>query len=452
MIGDLAQRIDQRTPADRDRYFDFLRAASIMLVVIGHWSVRVVTVDDGQMQTDHLLNIAHWTHWLTPVFQVMPVFFIVGAVLNVASWRRAMDEGVSRTDWTRKRARRLLRPMIVFLLVVIPIAVLISILWGDAIVFGADFVVVPLWFLAAYLIFTALTPLFLHLHKKVGGMRLLVGACLLTLLIDLLSLEGFPADLIPVTYSELKYVNFVLVWPSIYLLGVLWADGKLPSRAASLAMLTTASIIVLLLMLGSAAYPVSFIPTAVGPNNSMPPTAALFALSFIQLGLLLLARDAMTRVLEKPRAWAVVAIPGSRLVTIFLWHQAVIAGVAVLIYPTGLWPTSPEVDAAWYALRVPWLLVCGIALVPVVMLFGRFESASEVRPSRLQGRAAVFADALGIVLIGAALVLFIQYGVSNPDAFLHLPLLPILLLLTGLLALGVVGEKLTAKESDGGDA
>ncbi len=36
----------ERTPADRDRYVDFLRAFSIATVVLGHWFIAIIVWRD----------------------------------------------------------------------------------------------------------------------------------------------------------------------------------------------------------------------------------------------------------------------------------------------------------------------------------------------------------------------------------------------------------------------
>lgn len=40
----IAARVEEQTPTKRDRYLDFLRVAAILMVVLGHWVVRVVRV------------------------------------------------------------------------------------------------------------------------------------------------------------------------------------------------------------------------------------------------------------------------------------------------------------------------------------------------------------------------------------------------------------------------
>ncbi len=52
-IDDLAAS----TPATRDRTVDFLRAASILTVVVGHWLISVVWWQDGVIRSTNAIGI-----------------------------------------------------------------------------------------------------------------------------------------------------------------------------------------------------------------------------------------------------------------------------------------------------------------------------------------------------------------------------------------------------------
>ena len=104
------------TPAGRNRVVDLWRAVSILVVVLGHWTMAAVTVRDGELVPGHLLVLAGWTHPLTWALQVMPVFFLVGGYANALSWRSARARGVAYAGWLRSRLRRLLVPVVPLLL------------------------------------------------------------------------------------------------------------------------------------------------------------------------------------------------------------------------------------------------------------------------------------------------------------------------------------------------
>src|SRR5687767_12353885 len=158
------------TPADRNRVVDFLRAAAILTVVLGHWLMAAVTVRDGALVPDAVLNLAPWSHPLTWVFQVMPLFFIVGGLANGLSWRSAARRGDSYAVWLRARLQRLAAPVVPLLVVWLGIA---SIAFaagvpGSSLRTASQVALVPTWFLAAYILVVALAPLLLRVWERLG--------------------------------------------------------------------------------------------------------------------------------------------------------------------------------------------------------------------------------------------------------------------------------------------
>ena len=84
----------EATPPERNRYVDFLRAVSILMVVTGHWLVATVWYHDGTLTPGDLLELRPRTQWMTWIFQVMPIFFIVGGYANAVSLESAHRRGV----------------------------------------------------------------------------------------------------------------------------------------------------------------------------------------------------------------------------------------------------------------------------------------------------------------------------------------------------------------------
>jgi hypothetical protein len=66
---------------------------SIFVIVLGHRTMAVMAYRDGRFVGQNLLEIDAWTHILTWVFQVMPIFFIVGGFTNAHSWRSTSERG-----------------------------------------------------------------------------------------------------------------------------------------------------------------------------------------------------------------------------------------------------------------------------------------------------------------------------------------------------------------------
>ncbi len=438
----LARRIHERTPAERDRYLDFLRVTSILLVVVGHWTVRAAVEQDGVPKDGYVLALEPWTQWLTLIVQVLPIFFLVGGALNAESYRRARDRGTRASDWLRKRARRLLLPLIPLLVFWIAAAGAMDALSLRQItIFDPETAIIPVWFLAAYLLVTALTPATLWLYERTGGLAVIAVGTLLALAVDVLRFEILAHGPEIGGQPAIGALNFPIVILVIHQLGYLWTDARFPTTPARQVLLALAGCAALAAMLGSRLYPVTMVPVAGTelPNNLAPPSAALIALGLVQVGVALLAKPAVTEWLRRPRAWAVVAIPGAHLMTIFLWHQTALLVVSAAVITTGIWPPAEAIDAAWWATRPIWLFLCALVLTLLSLVFGKFESVSPPRPTRLSTAAAGVTHGAGVILSCAGIALFIERGLTEPAAPLGLPLPAMATLLAGLFALGVLG-------------
>ena len=114
------------TPVERNRYVDFLRAFSILFVISGHWLITGGHIDaQGDYAPVLALEVVPWTVWLTWIFQVMPVFFMVGGYANAVSLESARARGIGYAEWLAARMHRLLRPMLLLVLVWAVISVLL---------------------------------------------------------------------------------------------------------------------------------------------------------------------------------------------------------------------------------------------------------------------------------------------------------------------------------------
>lgn len=442
----LAQRIHEQTPATRDRYLDGLRVASILVVVLGHWLARVLIEEDGAVGDVYILEAVPATQWATLVVNVMPIFFLVGGALNAASWRRARAQGEHAADWLRRRSRRLLRPLVPLLALWIGIALALEATVGaEAMVLDPDAAIAPVWFLAAYLVVTALTPVTVRLHEWAGGLWLIALCVVVAVGVDLLrfgpqadglTIEGQPA---------IGAINYLPVWVVLHQLGYLWADERLPRRAWHQVQLGLVGAGALVAMIGLGPYPLTMVPVAGTelPNNLNPPSAALVALGLCQLAVVLLARDRVTAWLQRPTPWAAVALPGGRLMTIYLWHQTAMLAVANATVLPGLWPVAGEVDGSWWATRPLWLALCAAALGALVAVVGRFEAPPPPRPASLRPRPAAAVAGLGVTLCAGGVAWLVVAGLTEPAMPLGLPLPGLAPLVAGLVALGVVGDRLT---------
>jgi fucose 4-O-acetylase-like acetyltransferase len=420
-----ADAIAAATPAERNRYVDALRLGSITVVVLGHWLFAVVTVRQGRITTDHLLTVEPWTQWLTWILQVMPVFFFVGGYANAVAWSSALARDEGWTDWVRARARRLLRPALPLLVLWVPLAAVLAALGVPAalVQLGTQVVIVPLWFLAVYLLVVAVVPLTHAWHRR-HGLRVLVGMALLAAALDAARRLGVPA---------VAWANYALVWGAVHQAGYLWRDGKLPRSRRGMLAMAAAGFGALALLVFVAGYPLSMVGVGDDTNNT-PPTVALLALATAQAGLILAGRRTAERLLARPRAWALVVGTGSFTMSVYLWHMTAMVAVIGALYPTGIWPATAGVDATWWLQRPLWILACGLTLTALVGVFGRFERAGPPRrrSSRLRAAAGVAAATAGLAMLTLG-------GLYHPGGRLGgLPLSEVGLLALGLGLLGVL--------------
>src|SRR5438093_6394228 len=114
-VGSSMEGLAGHTPATRDRYVDFLRAASILAVVFGHWMIMIIWWQGGLIRNTSAIGVTKGLWLATWAFQVMPVFFFVGGFSNLVAHDASRRRGASTWSFIRSRLERLLRPSLVFL-------------------------------------------------------------------------------------------------------------------------------------------------------------------------------------------------------------------------------------------------------------------------------------------------------------------------------------------------
>lgn len=398
------RRTAERTPPGRDRHVDLLRAVAIALVVLGHWLAVVVTYGD-RIGGDTVLAFAPWARPLTWLFQVMPVFFLVGGFANAASLDSYRRRGGDAVGWFLCRTDRLIRPTTTFLLVLGGAALLAVALGAGTRTVGMAvwLACLPLWFLIAYLAVVALTPLMLALHRRAG---LAVPAALATLVAfgDAARFLGGPA--------VFGTAEFLVAWAAVYQLGIAWREGALPARPRVAVPMAAGGLAALVLLTVAGPYPVSMVADPGDRmQNTSPPTLALLALAVAQTGIALLLHEHGRRLLRRTGPWTAVVAANSVIMTVFLWHMTAVVVAALALYPTGLMPQPPPGSAAWLLTRLPWLASLAVILAVLVAVFAPVERRSGPCPAPGRGRSGplrVCAVVAGVALViggllGAAL-------------------------------------------------
>lgn len=391
------------TPASRDRYVDFLRAASITVVVLGHWTIALISWNDGLIRSTSAVGKAPGLWLATWGFQVMPVFFFVGGYANLVAYESSHHRGETTGTFLLTRVRRLLLPSAAFVAVwAVALAGLhltdtgapagpsiagVDLLRGvrppgQTIPFG------PLWFLLVYLVVVCVCPLTIALHRR---FRWWVPSVMVagTVAADALGFVG--------GQDGMRYLNVVFVLLLPHQLGHFWGDGSVdrwPRRSlwgmiavglGGLALATNSWVFELAdadryrWFPGIGHYPRSLLGTDVeSVSNAYPPTLCFMLVGLWLIGLVLLLRPRLTRWLQRPGPWKATIAGNAWIMTLFLWHMTAYLIAILLLWPLGFGQET-EPTARWWLERPVWILVPGAILACLVAIFGRFERQGHRR-------------------------------------------------------------------------
>ncbi len=417
-----AAEIAAQTPPSRNRAVDFLRAASISVVVLGHWMMAGPWVDENGSHITHMLAVAPWTQWLTWGLQVMPVFFFVGGYANGISWEAALRERTPYREWLRGRLERLCRPVLP-LLIFWGVAAAIAGAAGvpaEMIRVGSNTALVPTWFLAVYFVVVILAPLAHAAWQRFGMATFWAPAA---------AAVGFDAIYFGAELHAPGWANYFCVWLAVHQLGFAWRAGRFAARARA-ALWCAGGFALLVALTEFGPWPRSLVgvPGEV-ISNTTPPHLPLLALSMFLFGAVMLVEPALRRWLARPAPWTAAVLMNGSIMTLFLWHSGammLLFGGAILLGGVGLAaiPGSTE----WWLLRPLWIAASVGATAFFLTIFARFERG--VRTQRPAPPAWMMIA--GVLAAGAGLSQLAMHGVGG-EGPLGLRLGPLLLAIGGLL-------------------
>ena len=415
------------TPDTRNRYVDALRVASILVVVLGHWLMAgPEMLADGSLRLGHLVAESTVIQTLTWIFQVMPVFFFVGGYANAAGWRSARKRNESYPEWLRSRLRRLTMPVLPLLVIWAIAGVAASSMGVDPglIRAGSQAALVPVWFLATYVLAVALAPFTLSLWERYGW-GLIAGLALAAAAIDLATLS-FGVE-------GARWINYLFVWNAVHALGYAWADGRIGGITTRLG-IGVGAFAVLAGLVTTFAYPVAMVGLDnAAVTNSNPPKITLIFLGLFQFGLLTAIEGPARRLLQNKLLWKAVIAVSATIMTLYLWHlTALVAVVAAQIGLDGFGLRYAVNTPTWWATRPPFIAVLAIVTFLLLWAFRRFERPQE----DLRPRPPAWRPIAGTVLLVAGLGNLAASGVIQNG---ELSLIPLGLPFVGVVVGGVIG-------------
>jgi fucose 4-O-acetylase-like acetyltransferase len=380
----------EATPATRDRVVDFLRVASICVVVVWHWSLSIIHWGgDGALTMPNPIGDVPGKWAATWVLQVMPVFFFVGGYANLAGWQAVTRDGAGAARFLGVRMRRLVVPVLPLLAVWGVFDLVVQATGRRSVLEWGMVVFVPLWFLGVYTAVVAAVPLTARLHQAWHWRvpAVLAGAVLVADTVRLGSGWGGPVP---------GLVGSACVWLFCHQLGYFWRDGTLEAggrrRAAAVA---GAGFVALVALTAFGPYSVSMVAVRGESTSNMFPTAApIAALATFQLGLAMLARPRLDAWLQGRRPWRAVVAANGVAMPVFAWHMTALVAF-VWLYERAGFTLASEPTAAWWLARPVWVVGPGVLLAGLLVVMsglGRhlrrwLRSRTSRRSGRCSGRS-----------------------------------------------------------------
>jgi fucose 4-O-acetylase-like acetyltransferase len=378
---------------DRNRYADLLRVLAMGAVVYGHWLLTDITYSGGHFGGLDALSYVSWGRWGTLLFQVMPVFFLVGGYANARSWPTHAAHGWA--GWVRRRAFRLLGPTTVYLAVAVLAVIGARAAHANPATLAEAgwLVALQLWFLPVYLLLIVLTPALLAAHRRWGlAVPVLMAAA--AALVDV----GVIGHHLPVV----GFANYLLVWGAMHQWGFAWQDGRLTRPRWRPYALAAVGALALAGLWHWGPFPVDMIGDGERVTNTTPPSIALLAFAAAQAGVLLALEPAVSRLLARPGWWRSVTRLNDKALTVYLWHMAPVVVIAVALYPTGLVPQPAIGTAEWWVLRLAWFVLLTEVLILVVMAFAGVERLPLPTGTVPAWSVPVLLAGLAAVMVGLA--------------------------------------------------
>jgi hypothetical protein len=347
----------------RDKYVDFIRAFSLLVVVAWHWVFTIIVWEDDGPHASNPLGFTTGLWVLTWAFQVMPLFFYVGGYGHLRSWEKARDRGQSIWTLVGSRLKRLAVPTLMLLGVWLVIGVVVSATLDWTWTWRAvKLVVSPLWFMGVYLMLVLVLPGAIWLHTRFDTIVLVTLAGIA----GLVDVGRFRYDV-----PELGWINMIIVWGLCHQLGFFYERIVTSRRTVDWTLLIGGGL-GLAALVGSGLYPGSMVGVPGETSNMAPPTVCIVALVLLQAGMLEIIRPTIQLRLERP-TWARVSEVINRFaLPVFLFHTTGMALYRALNYVIfGNRTDVRQPDVLWWLSRPLAFIGPLLCTLPVIYMFGR---------------------------------------------------------------------------------
>lgn len=379
----------QTAPA-RDPFIDFVRATSLVVVVIWHWAFTILRWEaDGPHATNPIgFTKGMWV--ITWVAQVMPLFFFVGGCANLSAYERYRSKGMSMWSFVTSRLKDLLAPAFILIAVwwglLIGVSALVDLSWLRT---SVVLILSPLWFAFSYALVVLFFPMFLALHRRFSFL-VPVWLAGLAALIDI---ARFSHDV-----PYIAWLNMLVVWGLAHQIGFFYPALKSAPRRVHHAM-AWAGLFFLLALVWSRIYPGSMVGVPGDKfSNMAPPSLAIVALVVLQIGLLLSVREWVEARLPTPRWARFVSLMRTYSMPLYLLHTS---GLAIFLvggyFLNGRAPLSTEISWRWWAWRPFAITLPLLTTLPLLWVVAKLVKASQKTVKAASSAVAAAADTVSDV-------------------------------------------------------
>jgi hypothetical protein len=346
---------------DRDRFIDLVRVTSMVTVVVLHWLSVMPALTAGRVVDQNVVAVVPGLWPLTWTGDVMALFFFAGGYANWVSLTNSLLRGEPYGFFLARRVGRLLRPTFIFLGAWLAVDLLLRAVglgsWsplrhvaiGNTIPFG------PLWFLGVYLVVVMLSPWTAAAHRRWG----IAVPLVMVAGVGVADSQAFVRN----SGTPLA-ANLLLVWLIPHQLGYFYADGTLRRLSAKACMAMAATGLVMLTVLTSLPYyPRSLISPRWTVLTMDAPMLSLVADGLWLIGLALLLRRPVERLLMDPGRWRIVSRANDLTMPVYLWHMSAYLVAAASLARLGAgFVYSTDASAGWWRGR-PAIMVLSAAVL-----------------------------------------------------------------------------------------
>lgn len=391
------------TRATRDTGVDLVRAFCVLGVVVLHSLMVGVTVTEAGPIFANASDGAAWIIPLSWVFQVMPLFFVIGGFAGYTSYQRSQSRGGTPAAFASARIHRLLLPAVITVTVAaIALTALLAYGVSPEMVGIAGFrFSQPLWFLGVFLLCQVLLPALVKAHERAPWptVSLIVAAAVAVDVVrHVTGIDG------------IGFANLAFVWLAAQQLGFFLADGTIPAlarRTRKVIGLSAAGALVLAFVFGV------YSPDLIANTN--PPTTALLLVGLAHTMVVSLIRERLIGWSNHPIGRGLRQFVTPRAMTVYLWHMSVLltmAGMsAVFAITTGIALPEPS-SIEWWLTRPLWLTTALVLTATDAWALARIEARPAPQATRSCPRL-VAASTIGI----AAVVLLLVLGTTALTGF-----------------------------------